>query len=97
MAALGAANEAFVVLLCAVSFEVSEDLIHPGTRDVHRDGGADRVSLAPEDVGELHALYGAVLEDQVLHVRVGNDGRALSRAEMAFSTATLSAYSTCAS
>ena len=61
MAALGAAHKAIVVLPWAVPFEINEDLIHPGTGDVHSNGGANRVSLALEDVGELNALYVAVL------------------------------------
>ena len=48
MAALGAAYKALVVLLGAVSFEISENLIHPGACDVHRNRGAGRVSPPPK-------------------------------------------------
>ena len=72
-----AAYKALVVLPGAVSFEISEDLIHPGACDVHRNRGAGpRISL-PQDVGEFDALHVAVLEDQAVYFRVGNDGCAV--------------------
>src|SRR5918998_3311108 len=54
-----------------------EYLVPPGARHVDRHGGARRVGLAAEDVGELDARHPVALAKQPVHLRVGQHDRAV--------------------